>query len=302
MRTTFFLLTAFITHAALAEELWVGSYTGDHIKRYDLTTGTLIGPVEGGHLNGPLGMSLGPDGKVYATSELTGSVETFAQDGSWKGRFATASSPTAIAFRHDKSAFVAEFDTDSVSWYAPDGTPKGTFVTAGSGGLDGPDLGTVFGPDGDLYVPSFWSGAVLRYDGATGASKGAFVVAGSGGLSQPRQMLWRGPYVYVSSDNGNRVLRYDGTSGAFVDTFVTTGSGGLNGASGMAFYGDSLYVTSWRNNRILRYDAATGAFQGAFVTTGLSGPVSLLVVPEPASLMALTAAGTALLKRRRSKP
>jgi len=300
MRFSILLLTTILTTTARAEELWVGSYNGDHIKRFDLTTGSLIGQVEPGHLNGPLGMALGSDGKVYATSELTGSVETFAQDGSWKGRFATASSPTAVTFRNDGSAFVAEFDTDSVAWFGADGSSKGTFVTSGSGGLDGPDLGTVFGPDGDLFVPSFWSGAVLRFDGTTGASKGAFVPAGSGGLTQPRQMVWRGPYVYVSSDNGNRVLRYDGTSGAFVDTFVTAGSGGLSGASGMVFYGNSLYVTSWRNNRILRYDAATGAFQGAFATTGLSGPVSLLVVPEPASLTALAAAGWALMKRKRS--
>ena len=57
-------------------------------------------------------------------------------------------------------------------------------MAAGSGGLNLPrDL--VFGPDDNLYVGSFGSGDILRYDGMTGAFISTFVPAGSGGLGGP---------------------------------------------------------------------------------------------------------------------
>lgn len=285
LKMIFATLTLSSFGLASGPELWVGSYFGDTIQRYDLATGNAIGTVGTGKLDGTLGMSLGSDGAVYVCSELTGSVEKFDQSGTWESRFLNASSPTGIAFDKLGNAFVSQFDLDSVAKFSPSGTNLGTFVSPGSGGLDGPDLGITFGPDGEFYVPSFYGGDVMKYDHATGAFLGKFIPAGSGGLTQPRQMLWRDGKVYVSSDNGSKVLRYDGTTGAFIDTFVAAGSGGLNGATGLAFSGDSLYVTSWKNNRVLRYDASTGAFQGAFVVSGLNGPVSLLVVPEPNTLL-----------------
>jgi len=57
-------------------------------------------------------------------------------------------------------------------------------VTAGSGGLSFPrDL--LFGPDGNLYVGSFGSGDVLRYNGTSGAFIDTFVKAGSSDLGGP---------------------------------------------------------------------------------------------------------------------
>lgn len=266
-----------------ADELWIGCYFGDNIKRYDLGTGSLKGTVGVGRLDGPLGMVLGPGGHVYATSEITGSIEKFDRAGNWLGRFGTANSPTGIVFDHAKNSYVAQFNTDSVVKLSPTGSLLGDFIAPGTGGLNGPDLGITFGPDGNLYVPSFETGDVMRYNGATGAFIDKFLPAGSGGLTQPRQMIWRGGKIYVTSDNGSKVLRYDAATGAFIDTFIAPGSGGLNGAAAMAFHGNSLYLTSWRNNRILKFNANSGAFQSVFVSSGLSGPVSLLVVKSPES-------------------
>lgn len=285
MRTLFALVLTVSCPWAMADELWVGCYTGDNVQRFDLSNGSSLGAIGAGRLDGPLGMKV-RGSEVFVSSELTGSVEVFSQGGAWSRRFATAVTPTGLDFDASGNAYVAEFDTDSIAKYSTSGTLLGSFVTGGSGGLNGPDLGVTFGPDGNLYVPSFWSGDVLKYNGQTGSFMGKFIAAGSGGMSQPRQILWRDGLVYVTSDNGNRVLRYDAVTGAFVDTFVSAGSGGLSGASGMVFHGNSLYVTSWRNNRILRYDGATGSFQSVFAS-GISGPVSLAVVPEPATLLTL---------------
>lgn len=168
---------------------------------------------------------------------------------------------------------VANSEKDSVLRYdEATGAPRGAFVAAGSGGLDQPrDM--AFGPDGALYVASFFTGQVLRYDGATGAFLGVFVAAGSGGLDGPHYFAF-GPdaNLYVSSFFGRDVLRYDGATGAFLDVFVADGSGGLELPGGLAFGpDDDLYVSSEHTDQVLRYDGASGAFLDVFVAAGSGG-------------------------------
>src|SRR5262249_31055211 len=57
------------------------------------------------------------------------------------------------------------------------------FISPGSGGLSRA-RSSVFGPDGNLYVASADTNAILRYD-PTGEFINAFVPSGSGGLSSP---------------------------------------------------------------------------------------------------------------------
>jgi hypothetical protein len=55
------------------------------------------------------------------------------------------------------------------------GSPS-AFITAGSGGLSAPQ-GITLGPDGNVYVAGN-GGAVLRFDGTTGAYLNTFVSQG----------------------------------------------------------------------------------------------------------------------------
>lgn len=293
-------LTVLGSTTADAAEIWVGSYFQNKITRLDASTGADLGSMSG--VNSPLGMAKRGN-KVYATSEVPNLIRTFdAKTGADLGTFAATGldGPTAITFDAVGRAYVANFNDNSVSRYSATGEYLGRFVTPGSGGLNGPDLGMAFGPDGNLYIPSYYNHKVAKYDGQTGAYLGDIVTAGLGGLTQPRQLLWKGSDLLVSSDSGNKVLKYDAATGAYKGALISSGSGGLFGATGMTFLGESLYVASSRNGKILKYNGTSGVFEGVYAS-GLGSPVSLQVVPEPMTLMGAALGFGMLCRRTRSK-
>lgn len=263
------------------DELIVSSYFGNSVKRFDPKTGEFLGAYSGGELKGPLGMTLGPDGSLYVCSESNNSIVRFdLQSHAFKDVFASGGSldhPTSITFRDSTEALVANFEDSTIARFGSKGF-EGRLTQSGFAGLSGPDVGTVVGPDGILYVPGFYSNAIYRFDPRTGAYIDTFIAPKKGGLTQPRTILFRQGMVWVSSDNGNKVLRFT-PDGGFIDTFVKSGSGGLKGASGMAFLGNSLLVTSWRNNKVLEYSEADGHFIRPLISNGLSGPTFILRVP-----------------------
>jgi hypothetical protein len=140
------------------------------------------------------------------------------------------------------------------------------FVSSGNnGGLNDPRA-LLFGRDGNLYVNSFGTNSVMRYEGTTGAPLPALgqmgaTFASGGGLQNPTALiLGRDGNLYVSSQANSSVLRYDGTTGDFLDAFVPTGLGGLNTPRGLVFAPDgNLYVSSNGTQSVMRYDGTTGA-------------------------------------------
>ncbi len=228
----------------------------DAVLRYDGKTGAFIDVfiTPSVILEGPHGLTFGPDGNLYIGTRFTDSV-----------------------LRYD--GITGQF--------------IGAFVPAGSGGLDDASA-AVFGPNGSLYVASLGTDAILRYDGSTGIFLDAFVPAGSGGLSRPHNMIFGPDgNLYVTSalfPDTFSILRYDGASGAFIDVFAGVGSaqgnvGGLSFPGTMAFGPDgNFYVSSDPTNEVLRYDGITGQFIDAFVTAGsggLDGAVGILFIPGP---------------------
>jgi DNA-binding beta-propeller fold protein YncE len=155
-----------------------------------------------------------------------------------------------------------------------------------NGPLDGPTSAT-FGPDGDLFVASFETDQVLRYDGASGAYEGIFVTANLGGLNGPDAGTKFGPdgFLYVPSFFNDRVLRYDFT-GAFVDEFVSFREGDLRRPRDMVFHHGHWYVaSSGAPGRILRFDAE-GVFVDQFAS--VRQPYSLAFHPHDGDLYVIS--------------
>ena len=130
----------------------------------------------------------------------------------------------------------------------------------------------MFGPDGNLYVSSFDTDEILRFDGVTGEFIDVF--ASSGGLNGPAGMLFddKSSSLYVSSKNSNQILRYDSRTGEFIKIFIPDDDRGvLKPESIIKGPDDNIYVSSSGTNQILKYDSNSGDLIGPFVSDKSGG-------------------------------
>jgi DNA-binding beta-propeller fold protein YncE len=173
-----------------------------------------------------------------------------------------------------------------------------TFIVSGTGTLSGADNGTLFGPDNNLYIPSYNNNRILRKSAA-----GGFVTTFVSTISRPRVLEFRAGSAYVTAEGSDSVMKYDLATGASQGAFIAAGSGGLDAPVGMVFGPDgSLYVSSVSNDNVLRYDAATGAFVNTFIPAGaggIDGPVFLTIIPAPGAALMLATGALVLTRRRR---
>jgi DNA-binding beta-propeller fold protein YncE len=218
-------------------KLLVSGYDSNAVHRYRASDGA---PRGSSAVMGAQSIVLGTDGLLYICAEKSQRV-----------------------VRHDPQTLAR------VDIFVQDdpGTPEDE-----NGPLNGPTSAT-FGPDGALYVASFNSDQILRFDGQTGAYLGVFVSAGLGGLNGPDAGTKFGDdgLLYVPSFWNDRVLRYDAT-GAFHGEFVSFREGNLRQPRDLVQHEGDWYVASSFNDRILRFDA-DGNYIGIFAS-----------VPRPYSL------------------
>ena len=145
--------------------------------------------------------------------------------------------------------------------------------------------GIAFSPDGDLYVASFLSDQILRYDGETGNFINVFDVGDGepGGLNGPNGLLFIDDSLYVTTqgsratvdpDTGeifpdfsaglpSQILRYDSLEVGAEPTVFATPEPSPDSLDFVSLLGlelgsdGDLYVSDFAND-ILRYDLKTG--------------------------------------------
>ncbi len=228
--------------------------------------------------------SCGPDGNLYVGGLLSNNVVRYNMATGAIDEFLPSSSVLVGAFHltFDSAGnlLISTYLASSVlRFQGPLGNSPGAplpglgqtgavFVPQGSGGLNSSQT-MAFGPDGNLYVGSFNTNSVIRYNGTTGALIGTFVAPGSGGLSGTNDIAFRPDgFLYVGSQNNGAVYRYNATTGAFSNTFATNpypfGGGGptwdLVGNAYIAFGRNGSNMQTWYS----RYGAAS---QEAFTVT-----------------------------------
>jgi sugar lactone lactonase YvrE len=252
-----------------AGDLFVTGYLSHSVARFDWATQTyqpFVAPDSGGlgvgdptgSEQGPRGIAFGPDGNVY--------VSDSDQD---------------IVYRYDGAT--------GAPLPAP-GQTGAVFIPAGSGGLTAP-AGITFGADGNLYVCSYKTNQILRYQGPAGSAPGAFVdvfasVTNVTGATGPNDLTF-GPdgnlYVgVITGPIGGQIDRFAGSTGAPIGSgiFVPDGSGGLVQPRQIVFdpTGANMYVVECRVSgsggpmgQVLRYQGPYGQNPGAFVEPYITG-------------------------------
>ena len=153
------------------------------------------------------------------------------------------------------------------------GENLGSFISANSGGLTNA-AGVAVGPDSNVYVTSWGSNEILRYDGETGSFIDVF--AAGNGLFRPNNIILRDDTFYVSQTGSGQsgfVRRYDAHTGDFIDNFLDVDFG-----DGILFGLDSVYVSAFGGG-VNSYDLSDGSLIEEFIGEGeggLQNPTALL--------------------------
>jgi len=147
----------------------------------------------------------------------------------------------------------------------------GPYITSGLGGLSQPH-GMIVGSNGDLYVSSFATGDVLRYNisGASGSFVSAF--GSSSGVRAPTGLAQLASgNILVASSGTNQIFQFT-QAGGLVSTITNAA---LNSPAGLAVASDgSIFVANFGANNILRFNTA-GALLNTFTSANLNGPSGL---------------------------
>ena len=182
------LTLSILTSATLATPsaeaaLLIGNTRGNSILIFDEVNRTLIGDFTTPGANGlrdPDAITIGPDGLVYVSVGGNSGLNLLDPN-------------------YPLDSAVLKF------------TLQGEFVgvAASGNGLTRP-YGNAFGPDGKLYVSSFRTNQILRFDGTTGAFLDVFASDNNGGLGSANGL--NGPNALLFGPDGSLYVTTQGSA------------------------------------------------------------------------------------------
>ncbi len=169
-------------------DLLVDAGPNNQVLRYAAGSGAFLG-VFANNVNGPVGLTIAPNGEVYVGAALANTVYVYDGNGTLLRSFrspAGQSNATGVLINSDGRLLVAESVNNTVQSLDPN---TGIGTTFASGGLEIP-INMILHPSGDLLVGSFSNNKVRRFDSRTGALIGDFIASGDGGLSGTHNMAF----------------------------------------------------------------------------------------------------------------
>ncbi len=303
-RAAFFIAAAAVaatTHAA--SDLLVCSLLSDQVLRFDGTTGAFIGVFANTHIDGPEGITIGPDGNVYVASEYSANVTKWSPTGTYLGEFVPPSGGWEdLQFGPDGNLYtIAHFGTPEGPLSKWDGTTGAYLGQWGAGAAVSHQHGLTFGPDGNPYFGHEIFGpvgSVGKIDQSTGGYAGN--VATDPRIDGIFDLVIKDGIIYTDDFFTGAVHKFNSTSGAFLGDFISGTSDAVSW--GMVFHSDGFFYVSG-GGHVWRYDSATGAFHDTFATgiSGAAGIAFVEVVPEPFTITAFAFALPLFWRRRRQR-
>jgi len=228
--------------------LYVSGRGNTHILKFDGTTGAFLGNFSSGYtLDNPTKMTFGPDGNVYISqwgtaqnkvARFNAATGVFVDEFTSVGLFACG----GHSWDSLENLYVANYGNGgngNVQEFDINGQFVRVFTAAGH--LNGP-INVWFGDGGDLFVVDWTRGAVVRFDGVTGAYKSDFIT----GLQNAEGVTF-GPdsLIYICDWTANQIKRYS-RSGMFIG--VLASGGGLLAPNSLVFHRSSSTSVEPENN------------------------------------------------------
>lgn len=271
-------------------DLYVASFNGDNVLRFDGATGafdSIFIAAGSGGLNGPdAGMTFHPDGSLLVPSFYSNRVLRYdATTGAYVSEFAGPaapqflSRPRDIRFRSDGVAYVSGWGSNRINRYDVNGTFLDTFVTTNR------PTGLLLHPtSGVLLVTSDQTDDVKAFDLA-GQTLPPLVTAGSNGLDAGTFLeLWPDAAVRLTrlspgtAGNLNAVAVRGATPGGTSYLLVGTSTASFTIGACAASIGVASPVIV-----PITADAGGAAALSGFVPASVLGATLVLQVAEPST-------------------
>ena len=172
-----------------------------------------------------------------------------------------------------QTLLVSQFASNSLSEFTLAGELVRELVAPGVGGLSAP-ANVRFGPDANVYVASFGTGEIKKYDYATGAYLGNFVTGLAGNLDF---VFDPDGNAYVTSYTAQQVYKYS-SAGTLLRTYS-----GVGPTEGLVLKPDgNLLLTNIAGlgggSTVKELDVISGGV--TLFATGLSDPVGIVIGPD----------------------
>ena len=276
----------------------VSGYFSGNVHVYDACTGSFLRLLDSQQrLAGPQAVRRGPDGLLYVASEINAKVLRYRADTlDYVDTFITEGlgyHPLGFDFGANGDFYLSGFDPNLVNRYnGTTGALLGNVVSTIKSNVRGPEIGTVFGPDGKLYVPGYYSANVVRYDPASD-SVSDWIGAGSATLRKPRSVLFEpgGSTALVGSEGSGKIQRFRVSDGGLVGAFGPT----IAGVAGLAYGPDNSVLAVSSDNSVIALDATSGAYRSTLVAPGsggLTGATFIAVIPKITTTVDATQIGS----------